>query len=111
MLVHFKSKLSNVIGADGPVGSGVGVGVAAGVGFGDSVGVGFGFAIGFLCQTSLPLTFLQIRVPEVEFNVVHLEPNLAFAAWEIAGAPSIKQAPRIIERYLVLTKIPSQRWV
>jgi hypothetical protein len=82
MLVHFKSKLSKVIGEDGPVGSGVGVGFGVGVGVAIGLGEGAGvtFAITFLCHKSLLPTFLQIKVPDVEFTFVHLAPTLGVAA-------------------------------
>ena len=90
MLVHFKSKLSKVIGEDGPVGSGVGVGVEVGVGVGVCVGVGIAIGVGegagvaftttFFCHRSLPPTFLQISVPEVEISFVHLAPTFGVAA-------------------------------
>jgi len=98
MLVHFKSKLSKVIGEEGPVGSGVGVGVGVGVrigvgvGAGVGIGVGVGVAIGegegagaaftttFFCHRSLPPTFLQISDPEAEFSFMHLAPTFGVAA-------------------------------
>ena len=92
---HFRSKLSKVIGADGPVGSGVGVGVGCGVGVGEGVGVIVGVGVGegvgvivgvgvglttiFRCQVNLLPFFLQIREPEVELTLAHLAPNLATA--------------------------------
>ena len=82
MLVHFKSKLSKAIGEDGPVGSGVGVGFGVGVGVAIGLGEGAGvtFAITFFCHKSLLPTFLQIKVPDVEFTFVHLAPTLGVAA-------------------------------
>ncbi len=63
-----------MIGADGPVGSAVGVDVW------DGFGVETGFGVIFICHTSFAPTFLQIKVPDVEFSVVHLDPNLGVAA-------------------------------
>ena len=84
MLVHFKSKLSKVIGEDGPVGSGVGVGVGIGVGVGVAIGVGEGAGAAFtatlFCHASLLPTFLQINVPDTEFSFVHLAPTFGVAA-------------------------------
>ena len=88
MLVHFKSKLSKVIGEEGPVGSGVGVGVGVGVRIGVGVGVAIGegegagaaFTTTFFCHRSLPPTFLQISDPEAEFSFMHLAPTFGVAA-------------------------------
>ena len=83
--VHLLSKLSKVIGDEGAVGSGVGVGdiVAAGVGVGDgageAVGAGVGLAVTLFCQVSLFPVFLQTREPEIEFILVHFDPNFANA--------------------------------
>ena len=79
------SKLSKVIGDEGAVGSGVGVGdiVAAGVGMGDgageTVGAGVGLGVTLFCQVSLFPVFLQTREPEIEFILVHFDPNFATA--------------------------------
>ena len=80
MLVHFKSKLSKVIGEDGPVGSGVGVGVGEGLETELGEGAGVVFATTFFCHRSLLPTFLQIKVPDVEFSFVHLAPTFGVAA-------------------------------
>ena len=83
--VHLASKLSKVIGDEGAVGSGVGVGeiVAAGVGVvdgaGEAVGAGVGLAVTLFCQVSLFPVFLQTREPEIEFILVHFDPNFAIA--------------------------------
>ncbi len=89
-VVHFGSKLSKVIGEDGAVGSGVGVGVADGIGVGNAEGVGvaFGFAIGRFCHTSFCPTFLQIKEPEMELSFGHFAPTFAVAPCEIAGTPT-----------------------
>ncbi len=79
-----------MIGEDGAVGSGVGVGVADGGGVGDAEGVGvaFGFAIARFCHTSFCPTFLQIKEPEMELSFGHFAPTFAVAPCEIAGTPT-----------------------
>ena len=84
-MVHLASKLSKVIGDEGAVGSGFGVGeiVAAGVwvgdGAGEAVGAGVGLAVNLFCQVSLFPVFLQTREPEIEFILVHFDPNFTTA--------------------------------
>ena len=72
------------VGVAVTVGVGSGVGVGFGVGVGVAIGLGEGagvtFAITFLCHKSLLPTFLQIKVPDVEFTFVHLAPTLGVAA-------------------------------
>ena len=117
--VHLASKLSKVIGDDGAVGSGVGVGVgeifAAGVGVGDgrgeTVGAGVGLGVTLFCQVSLFPVFLQTREPEIEFTLVHLAPNLAVAPCEMDGMASSRPIATRTEIPLCLMGLLWQKWI
>jgi len=109
------SKLSKVIGDDGAVGSGVGVGVgetvAAGVGEGEAVGAEVGLAVTLFCQVSLFPVFLQTREPEIEFILVHLAPNLAEAPCEMDGMASSRPIATRTEIPLCLMGLLWQKWI
>ncbi len=109
------SKLSKVIGDDGAVGSGVGVGVgetvAAGVGVGEAVGAEVGLAVTLFCQVSLVPVFLHTRKPEIEFNLVHLAPNLAEAPCEMDGMASSRPIATTTEIPLRLMGSLWQKWM
>ena len=105
--VHLVSKLSKVIGEEGAVGSGVGVGV----GMGDAVGAEVGLAVTLFCQVSLFPVFLHTRVPEIEFNFVHLAPNLAEAPCEMDGMASSRPIATTTEIPLRLMGLLWQKWM
>jgi len=89
---------------------GVGVGVGVGETFGTGIGEGVGFTTDFFCQTSVFPTFLQTSEPDVEFILVHFEPNLGVAPWEFAGIPRSKPATSTATIFLLLIGILSQMW-
>jgi len=101
------SKLSKVIGDDGAVGSGVGVGV----GVGEAVGAEVGLAVTLFCQVSLFPVFLHTREPEIEFNFVHLAPNLAEAPCEMDGMASSRPIATTTEIPLRLMGLLWQKWM
>ena len=115
--VHFVSKLSKVIGEDGAVGSGVGVGVGeivaagVGVGVGKAVGAEVGLAVTLFCQVTLFPVFLQTREPEIEFILVHLAPNLAEALCEMDGMASSRPIAATTEIPLRLMGLLWQKWM